>query len=68
MYANFGAMGSATNNKTDIGKENACGCVLCPQEPVIRQCTEKSYQAEKIKSPIKKGTGEGGLCISDGGI
>lgn len=65
---NFGAMGSATNNKIEIGKENAVGCVLCPEESVIRQCTGKRIKQKKIRSPIKKETDKERLCISGGEI
>lgn len=35
MYPNFGAVASAMNNKIEIGKESAAGCVLCPKEPGV---------------------------------
>jgi len=55
MHANFEAMGSATNNKIDIAKENAVGCELYSEEPVIRQCTGKCIKQNKSRASSRKG-------------
>lgn len=63
LYPNFGAVASAMNNKIEIGKENATGCVLCPKEPGVRQCTGKCIKHKKSRAPSRRGKA-GRLCIS----
>lgn len=63
MYPNFGVVASAMNNKIEIGKENATGCVLCPKEPGVRQCTGKCIKHKKSRAPSRRGKA-GRLCIS----
>lgn len=63
MYPNFGAVASAMNNKIEIGKESATGCVLCPKEPGVRQCTGKCIKHKKSRAPSRRGKA-GRLCIS----
>lgn len=63
MYPNFGAVASAMNNKIEIGKESATGCVLCPEEPGIRQCAGTWIKHKKSRAPSRRGQA-GRLCIS----
>lgn len=55
MYPNFGAMGSVKNNEIEIGKEDAVGCVLSPEEPVTRQCTGKCIRQKKTRGLSRRG-------------
>lgn len=55
MYANFRARGSATNSKIEIGKENAAGCVMCPEKPLISPYRGKRIKHKKSRALSRRG-------------